>query len=154
MKSKKQLGMYTITIEDDDSLQIQSPTLLRPLSLDSKQVDTLHTWLNEVHPLASVLIEHSTLAAATPATTTEPQALDQRPAAPIVSPEAVAQQAIHDAIAEAKAEYPIVLEAENRDRFIQQLNRNPQIKPLLTQGKVSYKQIMLWVEQDLSEHKA
>ena len=145
MKSKKQLGMYTITIEDDDSLQIQSPTLLRPLILDNKQVDTLHTWLNEVRPLASVPVEHST-----PATTTGPQDPDQRPAAPIVSPEAVAQQAIHDAIAEAKAEYPIVLEAENRDRFIQQLNRNPQIKPLLTQGKVSYKQIMLWVEQDLS----
>jgi len=47
-----------------------------------------------------------------------------------------------------------VLEAENRDRFIQQLNRNPQIKPLLTQGKISYKQIMLWVEQDLSGRKA
>jgi hypothetical protein len=152
MKSKKQLGMYTITIEDDDSLQIQSPTLLRPLILDSKQVDTLHTWLNEVRPLASVPVEHST-----PATTTGPQDSDQRPAtpaAPIVSPEAVAQQAIHDAITEAKAEYPIVLEAENRDRFIQQLNRNPQIKPLLTQGKVSYKQIMLWVEQDLSGREA
>src|SRR5437879_5832905 len=103
MKSKKQLGMYTITIEDDDSLQIQSPTLLRPLSLDSKQVDTLHTWLNEVRPFASVPIEHSTLAAATPATTTGPQDPDQRPATPIVSPEAVAQQAIHDAITEAKA---------------------------------------------------
>ncbi|BCL81064.1 hypothetical protein ccbrp13_35290 [Ktedonobacteria bacterium brp13] len=154
MKSKKQLGMYTITIEDDDSLQIQSPTLLRPLSLDSKQVDTLHTWLNEVRPLASVPIEHSTLATATPVTTAGLQDPDQQPAAPIVSPESVAQQAIHDAIAEAKAEYPVVLEAENRDRFIQQLNRNPQIKPLLTQGKVSYKQIMLWVEQDLSGREA
>lgn len=156
MKSKKQLGMYTVLIEDDDSIQIQAPTLIRPISLDSKQVGELHMWLNEVHPqgvptgtnptsASPITQEHITPAPESQGTT-EPAA----PAASTANPEQITQQAIRAAIITAQSEYPAALAPENRDRFIEQLTRNPQIKPLVTQGKISYKQIMLWTEQSIS----
>ncbi|GCE19987.1 hypothetical protein [Dictyobacter kobayashii] len=56
-------------------------------------------------------------------------------------------------IANASAQYPASLAPENRDRFIDQITRHPAIRPLVSQGKVSFKQIMLWVEQDIASEQ-
>lgn len=153
MRSKKQLGMYTVTIDEDGSLNLQAPTLLRPVTLDAKQVKDLHIWLN------SVDTEHAP-AATTPATT-QPAVIEpiaptapQTPVEPVVqtlnvSPEVFTQQTIQAAIAEARNQHPSSLAPEYRDRFIEHITRNPAIRPLMSKGQVSFKQVMLWVEQAL-----
>jgi hypothetical protein len=72
-------------------------------------------------------------------------------AAPIKSSEEIVQHAINDAITLARERYPASLDLENRDRFIDQVTRDIDIKPLVAQGKISRKQIMLWIEQQLGD---
>ncbi|GLV59107.1 hypothetical protein KDH_59350 [Dictyobacter sp. S3.2.2.5] len=56
-------------------------------------------------------------------------------------------------IENASAQYPASLAPENRDRLIDQITRHPAIRPLMSQNKISYKQIMLWVEQNIDAEK-
>lgn len=166
MRSKKQLGMYSVNLDEEGTLQIQAPTLLRPLQLDAQQVRELQHWLNEVNPPAG------TQAAAQPVATPDtppanvaptvtaaaapvaPPKVTNEPAAPAsVAPETIAQQIIHEMIENASAQYPASLAPENRDRFIDQITRHPAIRPLMSQSKISFKQIMLWVEQDIDAEK-
>ncbi|GHO83352.1 hypothetical protein [Dictyobacter formicarum] len=164
MRSKKQLGMYSVNLDEEGTLQIQAPTLLRPLQLDAQQVRELQHWLNEVNPPIG------TQAAAGPAATPDTNAVNATPAitaaeAPVapprvppepaasVAPETIAQQIIQEVIENASAQYPASLAPENRDRFIDQITRHPSIRPLMSQNKISFKQVMLWVEQNIDVEK-
>ena len=158
MKSKKQFGMYTIILNDDDSLQIQAPTLIRPLSIEAKQVQDLNGWLNELlrersqqpsiipipnapltphPPVAPVVNTTHATETPVPATTTNE------------SPAEIAKRVVLETIDSVQMQNPGTLAPENRDRFVEQLTRNPTIRPFMSQGKVTYKQILLWVEERL-----
>ncbi|GCE19988.1 hypothetical protein [Dictyobacter kobayashii] len=63
MRSKKQIGMYSISIDDDGALQIQAPTLLRPLQLDAQQAQELQHWLNGINPSAGTQAASSSVTA-------------------------------------------------------------------------------------------
>ncbi|GER88827.1 hypothetical protein KDW_29890 [Dictyobacter vulcani] len=167
MRSKKQIGMYSISVDEEGALQIQAPTLLRPLQLDPQQAQELQAWLSGIYtdntpqPVTNNAPTPDTTApgetalpseAATPASTiTTPPA--PTPVTPAASPQATAQHIIREAIANAQAQYPASLAPENRDRFIDQITRHPAIRPLMSQGKISFKQIMLWVEQAIGDEK-
>ncbi len=146
MKSKRQLGMYTLTLNDDGSLQIQAPTLIRPLHIEARQVQELQQWLNDQQP------GYAPQAGAAP---TAPATVASTPSSPAPAvdanepPATIAQRTIQEIIANTSANYPESLAPENRDRFIEQVTRNATLRPLLSQGKVSFKQITLWVEQQL-----
>ena len=153
MRSKRQLGMYTLTLNDDGSLQIQAPTLIRPLSIEAKQVQDLQQWLNDLQPgnvsqsatgqVAQTAAPAGTSSAPEIAATTTSEVVTNEP------PEATAQRIIQEIISNASANYPETLAPENRDRFIEQVTRNATIRPLMSQGKVSYKQVTIWVETQL-----
>ena len=150
MKSKRQLGMYTVTLNDDGSLQIQAPTLIRPLSIEARQVQELQQWLNDLQPgnvsqsgTGQTVGAGEASSAPGIAATTAPEIVANEP------PEAIAQRVIQEIISNAGANYPETLAPENRDRFIEQVTRNATIRPLMSQGKVSYKQVTLWVEKQL-----
>ncbi|GAC1365099.1 MAG: hypothetical protein PVS3B1_31070 [Ktedonobacteraceae bacterium] len=141
--------MYTLTLNDDGSLQIQAPTLIRPLSIEARQVQELQQWLNDQQPgnvTSGGAVQTPVAAASTTTTTASPPA---PPAATNEPPETIVQRTIQGIISNAGANYPESLAPENRDRFIEQVTRNATIRPLMSQGKISYKQVTLWVEQQL-----
>ncbi len=131
----KNIGSYTLSISEDGAVTIGGARLSEPVMFDGGQAQELLQWLSQqknVQPEAST-------AAAT-----------QAIAAPVVeSNEEIAQRVIRDTIAFTRERYPAGLDFENRDRFIDQVTRDPDIKPLVSQGKISRKQIMLWIEQQL-----
>jgi len=146
MKSKRQLGMYTLTLNDDGSLQIQAPTLIRPLNIEARQVQELQQWLNDQQP------GYAPQVSAAPAAPITTAAAATSPAPTVAAnepPEAVAQRTIQEIVANTSANYPESLAPENRDRFIEQVTRNAILRPLLSQGKISFKQVTLWVEKQL-----
>lgn len=153
MRSKRQLGMYTLTLNDDGSLQIQAPTLIRPLSIEGRQVQELQQWLNDLQPgnVAQGGAEPATSAGIAGVTSSAPEAIAS-PAPEVATnepPETIAQRTIQEIISNTSANYPESLAPENRDRFIEQVTRNATIRPLMSQGKISYKQVTLWVEHQL-----
>lgn len=167
MRSKKQIGMYSISVDEEGALQIQAPTLLRPLQLDPQQAQELQSWLSGIYtestpqpatnsmsaPATAAPVETgrpSEVITPAPTVTTPPVSA---PVTPAATPQATAQQAIRETIANAQAQYPASLAPENRDRLIDQITRHPAIRPLMSQGKVSFKQIMLWVEQAIGDEK-
>lgn len=153
MRSKRQLGMYTLTLNDDGSLQIQAPTLIRPLSIEAKQVQDLQQWLNDLQPgnVSQSATGQATSAGAAGGTSSAPSIAATTTSEVIANepPEATAQRVIQEIISNAGANYPETLAPENRDRFIEQVTRNATIRPLMSQGKVSYKQVTIWVETQL-----
>ncbi len=152
MRSKRQLGMYTLTLNDDGSLQIQAPTLIRPLSIEARQVQELQQWLNDLQPGNVPQTSAGQATAGEPATLTTSATAATSSTSTIVAnepPEAIARRTIQEIIANTSANYPESLAPENRDRFIEQVTRNIAIRPLLSQGKVTFKQVTLWVEQQL-----
>ncbi|GCE27462.1 hypothetical protein KDA_29460 [Dictyobacter alpinus] len=163
MRGKKQIGMYSISVDEEGALQIQAPTLLRPLQLDPQQAQELHSWLSGLYggnttptPVAApeaVPAPVEVAPAPVEAPVDPPVTSAPAPQQPAGTPQEVAQRAIRESIATAHAQYPASLAPENRDRFIEQVTRHPAIKPLMSQGKVSFKQVMLWVEQNIESEK-
>ncbi|MBA2682358.1 MAG: hypothetical protein H0U76_28690, partial [Ktedonobacteraceae bacterium] len=143
---------YTLTLNDDGSLQIQAPTLIRPLSIEARQVQDLQQWLNDLQPgnvpqgstghVASAGVTDSAAPGITEAMSPTPEVADE-------PPETVAQRIIQQIVSNTSANYPETLAPENRDRFIEQVTRNATIRPLMSQGKITYKQVTLWVEHQL-----
>ena len=130
----RNIGSYTLSIDDDGAMLIEAAGSSERITFDAGQVQELLQWLTQ---------QNNHLQA-------EISSAPQIPVAePVESCEAIAQRVIEDAIAQAREHYPASLDIENRDRFIDQITRDPDIKPLVTQGKISRKQIMLWIEQRL-----
>ena len=130
----RNIGSYTLSIDDDGAMLIEAAGLSERITFDAGQVQELVQWLTQ---------QNNHLQA-------EISSAPQIPVAkPVESNEATAQRVIEDAITQAREHYPASLDIENRDRFIDQITRDPDIKPLVAQGKISRKQIMLWIEQRL-----
>src|SRR6202011_5543737 len=121
---------------EDGALTVLSAQLHDPLTLNASQAQELRHWLSEQQDLLTKGTE-------------EESATQPAPVAPIASNEETVQQIISDAITQTREHYPAGLEIENRDRFIDQITRDPMVKPLLAHGQISRKQIMLWIEQQL-----
>ena len=132
----KNIGSYTLSISDDGAMIIEAARLSEPITFNTGQVQELQQWLNQQQNLLQSDIPN-VIAPQVAATT------------PVESSETIAQRVIEDAIAQTREQYPASLDIENRDRFIDQITRDPDIKPLVAQGKISRKQIMLWIEQCL-----
>ena len=130
----KNIGSYTLSISDDGAVTIEAARLLEPVTFAAAQAQELLQWLSQQK---NVLQPETSNATAT-----------QAPA-PVERSEEVAQRVIRDAIVLAREHYAASLDPENRDRFIDQVTRDPDIKPLVAQGKISRKQIMLWIEQQV-----
>ena len=126
----RNIGSSRLSISDDGTLKIEDTRFPEPLVFTTEQAQELLQWLTQQKNLLVPTI--------LPTQATE---------APIESSEETAQRIISDAIALARERYPASLDLENRDRFIDQVTRDPEIKPLVAQGKISRKQIMLWIEQ-------
>ncbi|GCF09090.1 hypothetical protein KDI_26540 [Dictyobacter arantiisoli] len=147
--------MYTVSSDDDGSLQIQAPTLLRPLQLDAHQVQELLKWLNELHPehaqqaSSSVPDSAPQVAASSIAAPTETVSTQDAPIPNTETPETIAHNIIQATIEVDRSQHPALLDPENRDRLIDQVTRHPDIRPLLSKGKITVKQITLWVEQSV-----
>jgi hypothetical protein len=131
--STRNIGTLTVSIDEDGTLQIQSPALREALTFEPSQAQELFQWLNEQRNVF-----------ARPA-----QAAPVAPA-PAESPEEATRRVITESIVQAQANYPTSLAPENRDRFIEQIARNPTVKPLMSKGQISRKQLMLWIDQQLS----
>jgi hypothetical protein len=134
-KIARTIGAYTFTLTEDGALTIEAAHLQGPLTFAASQVQELQDWLMQQRVSS---------------TGSAPTAALQETAVPIESGEDVAGRVVAEAIALARESYPAGLELENRDRFIDQITRNPLVKPLIAQGRISRKQIMLEIEQRLS----
>ncbi len=134
-KFARTIGTYTFTLAEDGALTIEAAHLQEPLTFAASQVQELQDWLTQ-------------LKVSSPGTA--PVEALQEAAVPSESGEDVAGRVIAEAIALARESYPAGLELENRDRFIDQITRDPLVKPFIAQGKISRKQIMLEIEQRLS----
>jgi hypothetical protein len=132
----KNIGSYTLSISDDGAVIIEAARLSEPITFNTGQALELQQWLSQQQNLLQPEISNAT-------TTQAPAAI------PVENSEAIAQRVIDDAIALTREHHPASLDIENRDRFIDQITRDPDIKPLVAQGKISRKQIMLWIEQRL-----
>jgi hypothetical protein len=130
----RQIGAYTVSISDDGAIGIEVAGLHEPLKFDAGQAQELRQWLVQSKDALSSEVSS--------AVTPPAPALDV-----VESSEEMAQRVINEAIVLAREHYPAGLNLENRDRFIDQITRDPAIKPLVAQGKISRKQIMLWIEQ-------
>jgi hypothetical protein len=133
----RNIGSYTLSIADDGAMIIEAEGLPELITFNTGQVQELLQWLTQ----QKNLVPHDAIAS--------PAVVEAPVAAPVESSEAIAQRVIEDAIAQAREHYPAGLDIENRDRFIDQITRDTDIKPLVAQGKISRKQIMLWIEQRL-----
>ncbi len=144
---KKQIGMYTLLTDEEGTLQIQAPTLLKPLLLDPRQAHDLASWLAEQYTISMAA---DTPVAAPVQATSAPSAPPQTPIQE-QDPQAVAHNAINQTVKVAQDRYPDMLDPANRDRLIEQVRRMPEIKALLSQSKITPKQITLWVEQRIEK---
>lgn len=147
--------MYTFTLNDEGTLQIAAPTLMKPLTIEAKQAQDLARWLAEAYQMQSVPSaspEVAPVAAPQVSTATRPEVEQpvQAPTATVAeTPEAKTRRIIQQQAAAAREQYPESLTLEKRDFLIEQITRVAEIRPLLSQGKVSWKQIMLWVNQEI-----
>ncbi len=133
----KNIGSYTLSLSDDGVVTIEAARLPEPVVFAAEQTQELMQWLFQQKNLL-------------PSDAISSPAIVQTPAAaPVESSEEIVQRVINNAIALAREHYPASLDLENRDRFIDQVTRDPAIKPLVAQGKISRKQIMLWIEQQV-----
>ena len=137
--STRTIGAYTLSIADDGALTIQAAHLQNPLTFDGGQAQEVLQWLSEQKDLYLKIAPAVAVA-------------QQEVASPTESSEEAVQHVITDTIAQAREHYPASLDLENRDRFIDQITRDPLVKPLMTQGTISRKQIMLWIEQRLDSN--
>ncbi len=128
----KNIGSYTLSLYDDGAMTIQASQMQNPLTFDAGQAQELVLWLTQQ--------KTSPIGAPVSPTIAEPH---------VESSEEIAHRVIDGAIALTREHYPASLDIENRDRFIDQITRDPDIKPLVAQGDISRKQIMLWIEQRL-----
>ena len=135
----KHIGSYTLSISDDGAVVIEAAQLPEPVTFDAGQAQELLQWLTQQKSLVQPGV----------ASATATQTSDETP---VESTEEIVQRVIKEAIVLAREHYPASLDSENRDRFIDQVTRDPDIKPLVTQGKISRKQIMLWIEQQLGSN--
>ncbi len=133
-KIARTIGAYTFTLTDDGALTIEAAHLQAPLTFAASQVQELQDWLAQ---------QRVSSPGSAPTEVSEA-------AVPIESSEDVVGRVITEAIVLARESYPAGLELENRDRFIDQITRDPLVKPLIAQGKISRKQILLEIEQRLS----
>jgi hypothetical protein len=127
----KNIGSYTLSLYDDGAVTIGAARLLEPVTFDVGQTQVLVQWLTQQKNLLP------------PDALASPAIVE----AHVESSEEIAQRVIDGAIALTREHHPASLDIENRDRFIDQITRDPDIKPLVAQGKISRKQIMLWIEQ-------
>ena len=134
-KLARTIGTYTFTLAEDGALTVEAAHLQGPLTFDASQVQELQDWLAQQK------------VSSPGSTSTE---AFQGTIVPTESKEDIVGQVISEAIALARKSYPASLDLENRDRFIDQITRDPLVKPLMAQGKISRKQIMLEIEQRLS----
>jgi hypothetical protein len=134
-KIARTIGVYTFTLAEDGILTVEAAHLQYPLTFAASQVQELQDWLAQ----QKVSSSGSTLTEAF-----------HEAVVPSESSEDVVGRVIAEAIALTRESYPAGLELENRDRFIDQITRDPLMKPLIAQGKISRKQIMLEIEQRLS----
>ena len=132
----RKIGSYTLSISDDEAITLEAAHLQEPLTFDAAQAQELRQWL---------LQQKNVVQSEVTSITTPPPPVT----APAESGEEMVQRVINDAITLARERYPASLNLENRDRFIDQITRDPDIKPLVAQGKISRKQIMLWIEQNV-----
>lgn len=147
---KKQIGMYTFTLSENGTLQIQAPTLLKPVIVDARQTLELAQWLAELHQIApgnSSSPMPQPVQEAVPVSTSTPVAAPSTSEEVAESPEDSARRAIRETVSAIDAQNPEMLAPENRDRLLEQVLRQAAIRPLLAQGKVSRKQVLLWVDQ-------
>ncbi len=134
-KSARTIGAYTFTLAEDGALTIEAAHLQGPLTFAASQVQELQDWLMQQR-------------VSSPGSA--PTAAVQEATVPTESGEEVVSRVIAEAITLTRESYPAGLDLENRDRFIDQITRDPLVKPLIAQGKISRKQIMLEIEQRLS----
>jgi hypothetical protein len=134
--AETQIGEYTVSLDENGNLRIATASLA--LTFPQEQAQTLTRWLNA---------QQNTTATPT-ATAPVLEASEQQ------DPVAAVQSIIDEVIATAQTNYPASLNIENRDRFLDQLTRDRRIKPYISQGAVSTKQILLWVEQKLDTGEA
>ena len=134
-KIARTIGAYTFTLAEDGALTIEAAHVQGPLTFAASQVQELQDWLAQ-QKVSS--------------TGSAPTEAFQEATVPTESSENVVGRVIAEAIALARESYPAGLELENRDRFIDQITRDPLVKPLIAQGRISRKQIMLEIEQRLS----
>jgi hypothetical protein len=135
-KRETQIGDYTVSLDDEGTLRIATASLA--LTFPKEQAQVLIQWLS-VQPGGAAISEPTAIASEGGA---------EQPAV-IENPLEAVQSIIAETIATARANYPASLNIENRDRFVDQLTRDRRIKPYISQGAVSPKQITLWVEQKL-----
>lgn len=135
--SEIQIGSYTVARDENGALHIQGAELPNPITFAADQVQTLQQWLQGNQQPASTVQD-------TPPAETITASAD---------PAETVQQIIDEMILTARTQYPASLAPENRDRFIDQIARDARVKPLMSQGKVSMKQILLWVDQRLNTRK-
>jgi hypothetical protein len=158
--SKKNLSMYTFTLDEEGTLQIQAPTLFKPLMMQAQQAQELALWLVDAYQLSTPQQPEPTFVSSNESPATSPTIAEtstaQQESAPVIEPPVpteqpldIAQRVIREAIEQAREQYPEVLNPENHDRFLNQILRAAAIKPLLAQNLISRKQILLLVEQDL-----
>ena len=133
------IGSYTLSILDDGAMTIEAAHLSASLTFAAAQTQELLQWLSQqkimLQPEASNAV-----------------AVQEPAIVPVESSEETAQRVIKEAITLAREQYPASLDLENRDRFIDQVTRDSDIKPLVAQGKISRKQIMLWIEQQVGSN--
>ncbi len=160
---KKQIGMYTFALNDEGALHIQAPTLLKPITMEARQVQDLAHWLAEVYQVeiappsvgSTSTQEGPVGAPATPPVAVQASTADAGPAGETATvketPEETTRRVIRQQVASAREQRPESLALEKRDLLIEQITRVAEIRPLLSQGKVSWKKIMLWVDQEIEE---
>lgn len=134
-KIARTIGAYTFTLTEDGTLTIVAAHLQAPVTFAASQVQELQDWLVQQR-------------ISSPGSA--PTEAFQQATAPTESSEDIVGRVIVEAIALTRESYPAGLELENRDRFIDQITRDPLVKPLIAQSKISRKQIMLEIEQRLS----
>jgi hypothetical protein len=164
---KKQIGMYTFALDSEGTLSIQAPTLLKPVVIEAKQARELIHWLADAQQieLAPATPPPAELVTSAPAITTAQgeaaiatapptQPVAERPAetssgTEAETPESLTRRIIQQQVAVAREQRPENLALERRDLLIEQITRVSEIRPLISQGKVSWKKIMLWVNQEI-----
>jgi hypothetical protein len=135
-RRETQIGDYTVSLDGEGTLRIATASLA--LTFPKEQAQALIQWLS-AQPDGTAITEPAAVAS---------EGVAEQPAV-VQNPLEAVQSIIDETIATARANYPASLNIENRDRFVDQLTRDRRIKPYISQGAVSPKQITLWVEQKL-----
>jgi hypothetical protein len=136
-RRETQIGDHTVSLDEEGTLRIATASVA--LTFPKEQAQVLIQWLS-ARP-GGVAVVGATEGVA--------EGGAEQPPVVVQNPVEAVQSIIDETIATARANYPASLNIENRDRFVDQLTRDRRIKPYISQGAVSPKQITLWVEQKL-----